>query len=72
MVLKFDIFTMKKKVKGLEVFQLLHTYFLFLFPVTHVVAEVNKDGMCPRTLKYLHAVMTGKWIVGFNCEWKVY
>ena len=71
MVSKFDTFTAKKKVKGLEIFQLLHIYLLF-FSVTHVVAEVNKDGMCPRTLKYLHAVMTGKWIVGFNCEWKVY
>ncbi|XP_052823265.1 BRCA1-associated RING domain protein 1 [Octopus bimaculoides] len=31
--------------------------------VTHVVIGVNKDGLCPRTLKYLKAVLAGKWIV---------
>lgn len=31
--------------------------------VTHIVSGVNKEGMCPRTLKYLKGVLAGKWIV---------
>ncbi|GAB1600874.1 BRCA1-associated RING domain protein 1-like [Argonauta hians] len=31
--------------------------------VTHVVIGVNKEGLCPRTLKYLKAILSGKWIV---------
>ena len=38
------------------------------FSVTHVVSSVNKDGMCPRTMKYLHAILAGKWIVNFECK----
>ncbi|XP_076439519.1 BRCA1-associated RING domain protein 1-like [Babylonia areolata] len=34
--------------------------------VTHVVSSVNADGQCPRTLKYLHAILGGKWIVSID------
>ncbi|KAK3587818.1 hypothetical protein CHS0354_019683 [Potamilus streckersoni] len=34
--------------------------------VTHLVIGCNQNGTCPRTIKYLHAVLTGKWIVGFD------
>ncbi|XP_013404512.1 BRCA1-associated RING domain protein 1-like [Lingula anatina] len=39
----------------------------FSLEVTHVVTTVNAEGMCPRTMKYLQAVLTGKWVVNF--EW---
>jgi len=36
--------------------------------VTHIVtATNNKKGICPRTIKYLNGVLTGKWIVSY--EW---
>ncbi|KAK3109008.1 hypothetical protein FSP39_021013 [Pinctada imbricata] len=35
--------------------------------VSHVITSVNKDGVCPRTIKYLQSVLTGKWIV--SMEW---
>lgn len=35
--------------------------------VTHLVSGVNAQGQCPRTLKYLQAVLAGKWIV--HTEW---
>nr|KAG5714154.1 hypothetical protein BaRGS_018371 [Batillaria attramentaria] len=31
--------------------------------VTHLVSWCNGDGQCPRTFKYLQAVLDGKWIV---------
>ncbi|XP_041366359.1 BRCA1-associated RING domain protein 1-like isoform X2 [Gigantopelta aegis] len=34
--------------------------------VSHVITSCNDGGMCPRTLKYLHAVLAGKWIVSIN------
>ncbi|KAL8567849.1 hypothetical protein ACOMHN_058971 [Nucella lapillus] len=34
--------------------------------VTHVISSVNNSGQCPRTLKYLHAVLGGKWIVSMD------
>ncbi|CAL1525972.1 unnamed protein product [Lymnaea stagnalis] len=37
--------------------------------VTHLVTGVNAEGMCPRTLKYLHGVLAGKWIV--STDWLV-
>ena len=43
----------------------------FLPVVTHVVTTVNDDGMCPRTLKYLHALLKGKWIINTQCECQV-
>ncbi|XP_064644196.1 BRCA1-associated RING domain protein 1-like isoform X2 [Lineus longissimus] len=35
--------------------------------VSHVITGVNSEGMCARTLKYLNAVLLGKWILNF--EW---
>lgn len=35
---------------------------------THVIASVNKNNQCYRTLKYLDGVLTGKWIVTPNCK----
>ncbi|KAL3831245.1 hypothetical protein ACJMK2_023019 [Sinanodonta woodiana] len=34
--------------------------------VTHLVIGCNQNGTCPRTIKYLHGVLTGKWIVSFD------
>ncbi|KAH9520085.1 BRCA1-associated RING domain protein 1 [Bulinus truncatus] len=31
--------------------------------VTHLITEVNAHDRCPRTLKYLTAILEGKWIV---------
>jgi len=39
----------------------------FSSQVTHIVTIVNDDGSCPRTVKYLQAVLSGKWIV--NIDW---
>ncbi|XP_050416492.1 BRCA1-associated RING domain protein 1 isoform X2 [Patella vulgata] len=35
--------------------------------VTHVITSCNKDGLCPRTIKYLHAILAGTWVV--NMAW---
>ena len=35
--------------------------------VTHVVTSVNENGHCPRTIKYMCGILTGKWIISF--EW---
>ncbi|XP_071740379.1 protein BREAST CANCER SUSCEPTIBILITY 1 homolog [Rutidosis leptorrhynchoides] len=35
--------------------------------VTHVVASVDENGACRRTLKYLMGILNGKWIL--NIEW---
>ncbi|KAI7906609.1 uncharacterized protein BX663DRAFT_497071 [Cokeromyces recurvatus] len=31
--------------------------------VTHLVTSVNNRGLCRRTIKYCHGLLTGKWIV---------
>ena len=48
-------------------------YLTFDLPclVTHVVTPVNKNGHCPRTMKYFSGILTGKWIVSFNCKYLV-
>eukprot|EP00118_Oscarella_pearsei_P010645 m.66451 g.66451 ORF g.66451 m.66451 type:complete len:599 (+) comp35388_c1_seq3:1179-2975(+) len=38
----------------------------FTTSVTHLVTNCDKDHHCPRTLKYLQAIATGKWIVRFQ------
>ncbi|XP_022240476.1 BRCA1-associated RING domain protein 1-like isoform X2 [Limulus polyphemus] len=38
----------------------------FSSDVSHIVVACNKNGYCQRTLKYLHGVLTGKWIVTFQ------
>ncbi|XP_033762661.1 BRCA1-associated RING domain protein 1-like [Pecten maximus] len=35
--------------------------------VTHVITSNNQDGQCPRTIKYLMAVLQGKWVI--NMDW---
>ncbi|OWF40680.1 BRCA1-associated RING domain protein 1 [Mizuhopecten yessoensis] len=35
--------------------------------VTHVITSSNQDGQCPRTIKYLMAVLQGKWVL--NMDW---
>ncbi|KAK1420350.1 hypothetical protein QVD17_21876 [Tagetes erecta] len=35
--------------------------------VTHVIASVDENGACRRTLKYLMGIIEGKWIL--NIEW---
>ncbi|KAI8489949.1 BRCA1-associated RING domain protein 1 [Branchiostoma belcheri] len=34
--------------------------------VTHLVTACDEAGHCPRTIKYLRGVLTGKWIVSFK------
>ncbi|CAH1238051.1 BARD1 [Branchiostoma lanceolatum] len=34
--------------------------------VTHLVAACDDTNRCPRTIKYLRGVLTGKWIVSFK------
>ena len=36
--------------------------------MTHIVTATNNKGVCPRTLKYLNGVLTGKWIVKYQCK----
>jgi hypothetical protein len=38
--------------------------------VTHVITSVNDEGMCARTLKYLNAVLLGKWILNIECKFE--
>lgn len=38
----------------------------FSLSVTHIVTATNTKGVCPRTLKYLNGVLTGKWIVKYQ------
>lgn len=38
----------------------------FCDEVTHVVTLLE-NGLVRRTMKYAHAVLSGKWIVGFDC-----
>ena len=33
------------------------------------MTSANKEGVCIRTIKYLQAVLTGKWIVSFDCKY---
>nr|XP_022310050.1 BRCA1-associated RING domain protein 1-like isoform X4 [Crassostrea virginica] len=39
----------------------------FSSEVTHIVSTCNSSGLCPRTMKYLRGVLTGRWIV--SMEW---
>jgi len=41
-----------------------------VFSVTHIITSSNKEGMCPRTIKYLMGVLQGKWIVSNECKCK--
>lgn len=36
--------------------------------VTHVIASTNEVGACKRTLKYLMAILGGKWILTLDCK----
>ncbi|XP_059152920.1 BRCA1-associated RING domain protein 1-like [Physella acuta] len=36
----------------------------FCQEVTHLITGTNAEGQCPRTMKYLHTVLAGKWVVG--------
>lgn len=35
---------------------------------THIIASVDRKKQCPRTLKYLNGIVTGKWIVTPQCK----
>lgn len=39
--------------------------------VTHVVAATNDLGGCSRTVKFIKAILTGKWILTIECEWQI-
>ena len=36
--------------------------------VTHVVTPVDNNDLCSRTMKFLLGVITGKWIISYDCE----
>lgn len=36
--------------------------------VTHVIAAIDSNGACTRTLKVLMAILNGKWIVTVECK----
>lgn len=36
--------------------------------VTHVIASVDENGACRRTLKYLMGIIEGKWILNIECK----
>lgn len=36
--------------------------------VTHVIASVDENGGCSRTLKFLMAILTGKWVLTIECK----
>lgn len=36
--------------------------------VSHIVTIGNQSKCCPRTLKFLFGVASGKWIVDFQCK----
>ena len=42
--------------------------FFYYFVVTHIVISVDENGYCPRTMKYMYGLLTGKWIVNFECK----
>lgn len=35
--------------------------------VTHVIAATDDKGACTRTLKFLMAILNGRWIVKVDC-----
>jgi hypothetical protein len=39
--------------------------------VTHVIASTDQSGACKRTLKFLMAILNGKWIVSIDCKFAV-
>lgn len=39
--------------------------------VTHVVTELDENGICRRTEKYLQGIIFGKWIVDISCEYAI-
>lgn len=44
---------------------------VILHLVTHIVTVVDEENVCNRTMKYLLGVLTGKWIVSFDCKYDV-
>lgn len=36
--------------------------------VTHVIASTDLSGACKRTLKFLMAILHGKWVVSLDCK----
>lgn len=39
-----------------------------LLPATHLVTSVHTQGCCRRTMKFLHAIAQGIWIVNHSCQ----
>jgi hypothetical protein len=36
--------------------------------VTYVIASTDQSGACKRILKFLMAILNGKWIVSIDCK----
>ena len=65
----FKMVLRETRLRGiLQLFTALNLY--SVVAVTHIVtATNNKKGICPRTMKYLNGVLTGKWIVSYECKY---
>ena len=37
--------------------------------VTHIIASINDNGACKRTLKFMMGVLEGKWILSIDCKY---
>lgn len=37
--------------------------------VTHVIASINENGACRRTLKFMMGILEGKWILSIDCKY---
>lgn len=65
----FKMVLRETRLRGIsQLFTALNLY--SVVAVTHIVtATNNKKGICPRTMKYLNGVLTGKWIVSYECKY---
>lgn len=46
----------------------MYTELKYFDEVTHVISSVDNKKQCHRTLKYLHGLLLGKWIVSPQCK----
>lgn len=59
---------MSEKIADTPLKVTIHTEIKHFSDITHVISSVNKNRQCHRTLKYLHGLLLGKWIVSSQCK----
>lgn len=59
---------MSEKISETTLKVTIHTEIKYFDDITHVISSVNKKRQCHRTLKYLHGLLLGKWIVSPQCR----